>query len=52
MQDNPKVDLDRIEERIELWHTGCSDLPLHAFLGMTEDEYSKWLQTTIIPAAR
>ena len=52
LQTDPKVDLDRIEERIEVWHTGCSDLPLHEFLGMTQEEYSKWLLTTIYPASK
>ncbi len=30
---------EEFEEKCAEWHTSDSDLPLHEFLGMTEDDY-------------
>ena len=43
------VDMKNIDDKIELWHTGTGDMPLHEYLGMTWDEYSEWVHTSIIP---
>ena len=34
---------DDIDDCIDLWHEGNGRKPLHAFLGMTKEEYSLWL---------
>ena len=47
----------KIDEYIDKWHEGESELSLHTFLGMSWDEYAQWLKTpdaltTIIAARR
>jgi hypothetical protein len=39
----PTMDTEVIRY-IELWHTGCSQEPLYTFLGMSRDEYRRWVQ--------
>lgn len=34
---------DQIDDFIDLWHEGGSELSLHEFLGMTWEEYSAWV---------
>jgi hypothetical protein len=34
---------EAIDDEVEAWHNGASGLPLHAYLGMTQDEYDEWL---------
>ncbi len=34
-----------IDDKIDEWHKGDSNLPLHEFLGMTEEEYAKWVES-------
>lgn len=34
-----------IDEFVDRWHQGRSNLDLHDFLGMTWDEYSAWVRT-------
>ena len=46
-----------IDEYIDKWHEGESELTLHTYLGMSWDEYAQWLKTpdaltTIIAARR
>jgi hypothetical protein len=36
--------LTDIDDYIDQWHDGNSDLPLHEFLGMTKAEYNLFLQ--------
>ena len=36
--------LYEIDDYIETWHTSDSLLPLHEFLGMTEQEYEAWVE--------
>jgi len=33
-----------IDDAIDHWHDGDSQLELHEFLGMTLDEYAKWIK--------
>lgn len=40
---NGEVLFDEIDDFVERWHESQSDEPLYAFLGMTEQEYSLWL---------
>ena len=35
--------LEDIDDYIDQWHEGGTGLPLYAFLGMTQQEYSAWL---------
>lgn len=39
------VDLDQIDDYVDLWHDGPSELELSDFLGMTWDEYARWVET-------
>ena len=34
-----------IDDFVELWHQGKSDVQLHEFLGMTQEEYSAWVRS-------
>lgn len=34
---------------MDKWHDGESKLSLHEFLGMTEEEYSVWVEFDILP---
>lgn len=36
--------LDDIDDHVDRWHEGALDQPLHAFLGMTREEYSAWVE--------
>lgn len=36
--------LDEIDDYIDKWHDGDSDLPLHDYLGMSRDEYAAWIE--------
>jgi hypothetical protein len=38
-----EVLLEEIDDFVERWHSGHSELPLHSFLGMTRSEYSLWV---------
>ncbi len=33
-----------IDDYVDSWHDGSSDLDLHEFLGMTWDEYRLWVE--------
>lgn len=35
---------DEIDDFVDIWHEGDSEIPLHEFLGMTEQEYSLWIK--------
>lgn len=35
---------ESILDEIEIWHAGGSGMPLHMFLGMTWDEYRRWVE--------
>jgi hypothetical protein len=35
---------DEIDNAIDHWHDGDSPLELYEFLGMTLDEYAKWIK--------
>lgn len=37
--------LEEIDDYIDKWHDGESDLPLHTYLGMSRDEYGTWLES-------
>lgn len=38
-----------INDKIDLWHTGHSDLPLYLYLGMTLEEYAFFVEKSEIP---
>lgn len=40
---------EEVDDAIERWHTGDSELPLHEFLGWSRQEYSIWVETNVIP---
>jgi len=40
---------ESIDDYIDEWHEGDSELPLHEYLGMTLEQYSFWVKTTKIP---
>ncbi len=35
--------LDEIDDYVDLWHESDTENELHAFLGMTENEYAYWV---------
>ena len=37
--------LDEIDDYIDKWHDGDSELPLHTYLGMSWDEYTLWIES-------
>lgn len=39
-----EVTEEDIDDYISEWHKSTSTLPLHEFLGMTWDEYGRWLE--------
>ncbi len=39
-----RADLSDIDDYIEAWHTTKGDASLHQFLGMTDSEYSLWVE--------
>ena len=36
---------DEIDDCIDQWHDGSSELPLHTYLGMSWDEYATWIES-------
>ncbi len=36
--------VDEIDDYIDLWHEGGTDISLHEFLGMTRPEYALWVE--------
>lgn len=38
-----EVTAAEIDDDIDRWHAGGSALPLHAYLGMTIEEYAAWV---------
>jgi hypothetical protein len=36
---------EEIDKKIEEWHKSDSDLPLNEYLGWTEEQYKKWLDS-------
>lgn len=37
--------LDDIDDHIDKWHDGDSELLLHTYLGMNRDEYAAWVES-------
>ena len=35
---------DAIDDYVDQWHENALDQPLHAFLGMTREEYGTWVE--------
>ena len=35
---------DEIDDFVDRWHEGDSDLSIHEFLGMTREEYLSWVK--------
>ena len=42
---NGKATADDIDDYVTRWHDGDSVLPLHEFLGLSEQEYFMWVTT-------
>ena len=40
-----------MDEWVERWHTNSEDIPLHLFLGMSEDTYGEWVRNPDAPRA-
>ena len=38
------TDIEEIDDYVEAWHNGQSNLKLSDYLGMTQDEYEAWIQ--------
>lgn len=45
---NGDVLMDEIDDFVDQWHEEDSDVPLHAYLGMTRLEYKLWLADTAV----
>lgn len=41
---NNKVTLDDIDDYIDSWHDGDSKLTLHEYLGLTWEQYKKYVE--------
>jgi hypothetical protein len=39
-----KVTSDQIDDFIETWHNSEEDISLIDFLGITEDQYARWIE--------
>ena len=39
-----KVSMSAIDDYVDNWHDGNSNLELHEFLGLTHDEYTQWVE--------
>ncbi len=39
-----KAQLDEIDDYVERWHLSSSRLELHEYLGLSLQEYSKWVE--------
>ena len=39
-----EADPEDIDDAVGEWHAGASTLPLHSYLGMSEEEYAAWLR--------
>lgn len=35
--------MDSIDDKIDEWHNSDSELPLHEYLGWSEEQYHKWV---------
>ena len=38
------VSADRIDDFVDLWHDGDSEVPLAEFLGLSDEEYALWVE--------
>jgi hypothetical protein len=43
---NNKVSLEDIDNYIEQWHEGSSKLPIYEYLGLSQDQYRLWVETS------
>lgn len=43
------MSLEEVEERIEAWHTSDIQIPLHVWLGWTEEQYKSFVESGVIP---
>lgn len=39
-----ETDIEDIDEYVEAWHQGKSNIELSDYLGMTQDEYEVWIK--------
>lgn len=39
----------QLEDLVDKWHDSDTKMSLHEFLGMTEEEYSVWVEFDILP---
>ena len=42
-----EVTPDQISDHVGAWHESDSTQSLHEYLGMTEEEYSRWVMGTV-----
>lgn len=45
-----KVTKENIDDLIDMWHESDSELPLHTYLGLTEEQYAEWVETNKLPS--
>ena len=43
---------DKLDERVEYWHTHHTGVTLREFLGMTPKEYEKWMKNSVTKITR
>ena len=48
----PPVTEDDIDDLVDTWHAGGTGMPLHEFLGLTREQYARWVEQpdTLHPA--
>lgn len=39
-----RASVDEIDDFVDLWHGGGTDIPLHDYLGLTRPEYALWVE--------
>lgn len=44
-----KTDYETIDDKIDEWHKGNSNKPLYEFLGITFEEYKKFVEEGFLP---
>lgn len=43
---NDEIEFEKIDDFVDEWHEGDSELPIHEYLGLSEQEYAMWVETT------
>ena len=43
------MDNNKIDDMVDEWHDGASELLLHEYLGWTFQEYKTWVESSVPP---